>query len=202
MRRAGFPRAATTAFVTGRILVSQLLVSPTLSSSSSSSSGLCGNVSAQCCLYHTGGLFARTPLVRFDLRKHEMEKRRRRELEKAGIDPADDDDAPWIAPEEQQRLEEEEEQQRAEKEAQRQAFLKKRAEEEIVKRQKFKEFRARQIAMSRQRKESMAEKKEEGRQHRQRTSRVETLEDEPAEDGLSAAVGGDDVENAPARSTH
>lgn len=151
---------------------------------------------------HGSGLCSPTRPARFDLRKHEMEKRRRRELEKAGIDPADESDAPWIAPEEQQRLDEEEEQRRAEMEEQRQAFLKKRAEEDAVKRQKFKEFRAKQIAMSRHRKEALADKKEEARQHRQETSRVTGAEDDdPAESeeaGTAAtASAGTDEDNTP-----
>ncbi|CAC9551859.1 conserved hypothetical protein [Leishmania infantum JPCM5] len=185
MRRAGWRAVTPTAAVVGSTRVSQALALP--SSASSWSLCDCSYVSAQCRFHHAVGLLGRTRITRFDLRKHEMEKRRLRELEKAGIDPTDDDDAPWIAPEEQQRLDEEEERRRAEMEEQRQAFIKKRAEEDAVKRQKFKEFRAKQIAMSRHRKEAAEEKKEEARQHRQQTSRVEVAKEaNAAEDGADA----------------
>ncbi|CBZ26299.1 conserved hypothetical protein [Leishmania mexicana MHOM/GT/2001/U1103] len=186
MRRAGWLAVAPIAAVVGGTRVSQVLASPSWTSSSYQ----CSPVSAQCRLHHAVGLLGRTRITRFDLRKHEMEKRRLRELEKAGINPTDDDDAPWIAPEEQQRLDEEEERRRAEMEEQRQAFMKKRAEEDAVKRQKFKEFRAKQIAMSRHRKETAAEKKEEARQHRQQTSRVEGTEE------VNAAADGADANGA------
>lgn len=103
--------------------------------------------------------FSTTAALHFSVRKHEMEKRRLRELERAGIDPNDDDNEPWIAPEEQQRLVEEEEARQAEEEERRKEFLAKRAEEDTAKRQKFKEFRAKQIAMSRSRKEAAKEQR-------------------------------------------
>lgn len=140
-------------------------------------------------LHTSAAPFTYTRLCRFDLRQHEMEKRRLRELEKAGIDPNDEDAEPWIAPEEQQRIDEEEEQRRAELEEQRKAMLQKRAEEDEVKKQKFKEFRARQISMSRHRKEEMAEKKEEARQHRRETHQ-RVVGDEDGE-GAAGAEGGD-----------
>ncbi|ORC90378.1 uncharacterized protein TM35_000081760 [Trypanosoma theileri] len=95
-----------------------------------------------------------TPVVRFDIRQHEMEKRRRRELERAGIDVDNDDDEPWIAPEEQQRLDEEEAKRAAEEAERVKEMMKRREEEDMEKRKKFKEFRARQLAMSRNRKEA------------------------------------------------
>ncbi|EPY35669.1 hypothetical protein STCU_01005 [Strigomonas culicis] len=100
---------------------------------------------------------APTAIRRFDLKKHEMEKRRLRELEKAGIDP--DDDEPWVAPEEQARLDDEEAARQAEEEARLRAYLAKRDEEDAKKREKFKQFRARQVAMSKQRKKANAERK-------------------------------------------
>lgn len=103
-----------------------------------------------------------TSVCHFDLRAYEIEKRRRRDLEKAGIDP--DDDEPWIAPEEQQRIDEEDAARRAEEEELRKQFLSKRAEDDAIKRQRFKEFRARQIAISRNRKDASAEKKERRKQ--------------------------------------
>ncbi|GET93536.1 hypothetical protein, conserved [Leishmania tarentolae] len=178
MRRAAWRTVASIAPVIGGAHVSQALAS---------SSCDCSNAFVQYRLHHAVGSLGVTRITRFDLRKHEMEKRRLRELEKAGIDLTDDDDAPWIAPEEQQRLDEEEERRRAELEEQRQALLKKRAGEDAVKRQKFKEFRAKQIAMSRHRKEAVAEKKEEARHHRQQTSRVEHAgEVNVGEDGTDA----------------
>jgi hypothetical protein len=94
----------------------------------------------------------------FDLKQHELERRRRRELEKAGIDP--DDDTPWIAPEEEQRIAEEDERRKAEQDMLVKAMLEKRAAEDAEKKLKFKEFRAKQVAMSRQRKEESAANKE------------------------------------------
>jgi hypothetical protein len=94
----------------------------------------------------------------FDLKQHELERRRRRELEKAGIDP--DDDTPWIAPEEEQRIAEEDERRKAEQDLLVKAMLEKRAAEDAEKKLKFKEFRAKQVAMSRQRKEESAANKE------------------------------------------
>ncbi|KAG8348723.1 hypothetical protein TRVL_00456 [Trypanosoma vivax] len=92
--------------------------------------------------------------LRFDIKKYEMEKRRRRELERAGID--EDDDAPWVAPEEQERIDQEAEM-RAKEEAERvQQMLERRAKEDIEKRKKFREFRAQQLAMSRNRKAANA----------------------------------------------
>ncbi|CUG72518.1 Hypothetical protein, putative [Bodo saltans] len=82
----------------------------------------------------------------FNLKEHEMERRRRRELEKAGIDP--DDDTPWIAPEEEQRIAEEDERRKAEQEVLVAAMLEKRAAEDAEKKLKFKQFRAKQVAMS------------------------------------------------------
>ncbi|KPA81494.1 putative mitochondrial hypothetical protein [Leptomonas pyrrhocoris] len=151
---------------------------------------------------HSAAVFFSTSTCRFDLRQHEMEKRRARDLEKAGIDPRDADDEPWIAPEEQQRLDEEEEQRRAELEEQRKAFLEKRAEEDAVKRQRFKEFRAKQISMSRQRKAELAEKKEEARQHRrERGGRVLGDEAATAEDGAEVISNGDAGDGASTTST-
>ncbi|CAJ1012938.1 hypothetical protein Q4I28_008251 [Leishmania naiffi] len=194
MRRAGLCTVARTTVAVGSALVDQALMSP---SPASSLPHNYSGMSAQCRLRHSSGLFACGRIVRFDLRKHEMEKRRLRELEKAGINPTDDEDAPWIAPEEQQRLDEAEEQRRAEMEEQRQGLMKKRAEEDAVRRRKFKEFRAKQIAMSRHRKETMAEKKEETRQHRQQTSRINFVEEvRAAED--DASVG---VSSAPVKAT-
>lgn len=95
----------------------------------------------------------------FNLREHELERRRLRELEKAGIDP--NDDSPWIAPEEEQRIAEEDERRKAEEAEKVKAMLEKRAAEDAEKKLKFKEFRAKQIAMSRKRKEENAERKEE-----------------------------------------
>ncbi|KAG5465024.1 hypothetical protein LSCM4_00475 [Leishmania orientalis] len=191
MRRVGSRAWAPTAVAAGSALVAQVLASP--SSAPSPSLCSCSHVLAQCRL-HTGCFVACTRIVFFDLRKHEMEKRRLRELEKAGIDPGDEDDAPWIAPEEQQRLDEEEEERRAKLEEQRQALMKKRAEEDAVKRQKFKEFRARQISMSRQRKEAVTEKKEEARQHRKQTSRIEGVD--TAEESTGADRGGAESKDA------
>lgn len=121
-----------------------------------------------------------------------MEKRRLRELEKAGINP-DDDDEPWIAPEEQQRLDEEEQARQAEEEQRRQEFLAKRAEEDAVKRMKFKEFRAKQVSMSRHRKEAAAGKKSAHRGPRQGADRVveEGAKEEAAEEAAAVAEGGD-----------
>ncbi|TPP42002.1 hypothetical protein CGC20_27720 [Leishmania donovani] len=92
MRRAGWRAVTPTAAVVGSTRVSQALALP--SSASSWSLCDCSYVSAQCRFHHAVGLLGRTRITRFDLRKHEMEKRRLRELEKAGIDPTDDDDAP------------------------------------------------------------------------------------------------------------
>lgn len=144
-------------------------------------------------LHSAGGVFRSSAVCRFDLRQYQMEKRKAREMEKAGIDPNDEDDRPWIAPEEQQRLDEEEEQRRAELEEQRKALLQKRAEEDSLKRQKFKEFRAKQISMSRNRKVEMAEKKEEARQHR-REQNQRVVEEGAAL--ATAAEGGEEAANA------
>ncbi|KAG5464292.1 hypothetical protein LSCM1_00473 [Leishmania martiniquensis] len=201
MRRAGVCTVAPTAIAAGSHLVCQVVMSP----SSLSSPTLCrySDMLAQCRRHHTGCPLSCTRIVLFDLRKHEMEKRRLRDLEKAGIDLADDDEAPWIAPEEQQRLDEEEEERRAKLEEQRQVLMKKRTEEDAAKRQKFKEFRARQIAMSRQRKEAATEKKEEARRHRKQTSRVEGIEEvEAEEDRKDADLDGADVKDASERGTH
>ncbi|RNF12864.1 hypothetical protein TraAM80_00021 [Trypanosoma rangeli] len=122
-----------------------------------------------------------TAIVRFDMKKYEMERRRRRELEKAGIDPDDDGDAPWIAPEEQQRLDEEEERRRAEEAERVKEMLERRAQEDIEKRKKFREFRARQLAMSRNRKEANAAVK----RHDRREQRF-MEEDEDAVDKTEA----------------
>jgi hypothetical protein len=146
---------------------------------------------------HDVTLFANNRICRFDLRQHEMQKRKNRELEKAGIDPNDDE--PWIAPEEQQRLDEEEEQRRAELEEQRKAVLQKRAEEDALKRQKFKEFRAKQISMSRNRKMEVAEKKEEARQHRrEQNQRVISEDGAPELEGDDGGSSADAVSGADA----
>jgi hypothetical protein len=96
-----------------------------------------------------------SPVILFNLKQHEMEKRRRRELEKAGIDP--DDDAPWIAPEEQQRIDDEAAQRKAEENERVKKLLAERDKEDAEKRKKFKEFRAKQLKMSKDRKQSAAE---------------------------------------------
>ncbi|RNF14657.1 uncharacterized protein Tco025E_05733 [Trypanosoma conorhini] len=107
-----------------------------------------------------------TPIVRFDIKKYEMEKRRRRELEKAGIDVDEGDEAPWIAPEEQQRLDDEEGRRRAEEAERVKGMMERRAQEDIEKRKKFREFRARQLAMSRTRKEANAAAKRHDRREK------------------------------------
>nr|CCC94080.1 unnamed protein product [Trypanosoma congolense IL3000] len=106
--------------------------------------------------------FCSTYATRFNIKQYEMEKRKKRELERAGINE-DDDDEPWIAPEEQQRVEEEQ-QLRDKEEADRvREMLERRAQEDIVKRKMFREFRAKQLAMSRQRKEAAAATKQRSR---------------------------------------
>ncbi|PWU97818.1 hypothetical protein C4B63_14g178 [Trypanosoma cruzi] len=129
-----------------------------------------------------------TPIVRFDMKKYEMERRRRRELEKAGIDVDEENDEPWIAPEEQQRLDDEEERRRADEAERVKEMLNRRAQEDIEKRKKFKEFRARQLAMSRRRKEANAAAK----RHERRDQRlVEEEEEELDETGASDANASD-----------
>lgn len=114
----------------------------------------------------TSRCYNQTGILRFDVKSHAMEKRRRRELEKAGIDPDVEEELPWIAPEEQQRIDEEEAARKACEEERRKEFLAKRASEDEMKRKRFKEFRARQIAMSQNRKEEQASRKEELRAQR------------------------------------
>ncbi|KAH9578013.1 hypothetical protein LSM04_002575 [Trypanosoma melophagium] len=138
----------------------------------------CSAISSSCCLPH--GVISplplaqqfrgvcTTPVLRFDIRQHEMERRRRRELEKAGIDINNDDDEPWIAPEEQQRMDEEEAKRAAEEAERVKEMMRRREEEDLEKRKKFKEFRARQLAMSRRRKEANAAAK----QHKRSENRV------------------------------
>lgn len=94
----------------------------------------------------------------FNMKQHEMEKRRKRELERAGI-KEDDDDAPWVAPEEQQRLDEEAEQRKAEQAVLMKKIMEERAVLDAEKKAKLKEFRAKQLAMSKRRKEASAEAK-------------------------------------------
>ncbi|KEG14611.1 hypothetical protein DQ04_00381160 [Trypanosoma grayi] len=120
-----------------------------------------------------------TPIARFDIKQYEKEKRRRRELEKAGIDADADDDEPWIAPEEQQRIDEEEELRRAEEAERVKEMLRRRDQEDAEKRKKFKEFRARQLAMSRNRKEAQAAAK---RHERSESRVVEELIDDTEAD--------------------
>lgn len=181
--RVSTPAAARAVTTTSTCVRSGFLTS---TSSSLSRAHYESSLQTQLRSLHGGAPLAATPVCRFDLRKHEMEKRKKRDMEKAGIDPNDDDDGPWIAPEEQQRLDEEEEQRRAELEEARKAFLQKRAEEDAEKRQKFKEFRAKQIAMSRTRKMETAEKKEEARQHRDEQHQRVVGDDGAAATGGSA----------------
>ncbi|CCW69873.1 unnamed protein product [Phytomonas sp. Hart1] len=114
-----------------------------------------------------GGIVYPSTLLRFDIKKHEMEKRRMRELAKASsssiVDHEDDEDDSFISPEEQHRREEEEKQSRLEEERIRTQLLEKRSIEEAEKRRRFMEFRARQIEMSHKRKETTAAKKEANR---------------------------------------
>ncbi|CBH16101.1 hypothetical protein, conserved [Trypanosoma brucei gambiense DAL972] len=107
-------------------------------------------------------LYCSTHVLQFDMKQYEMEKRRKREMERAGVSD-DEDDAPWIAPEEQQRIDEEQ-QQRDKEEAERvREMLERREQEDIIKRKKFKEFRAKQLAMSKNRKEAAAAAKQQQR---------------------------------------
>lgn len=116
----------------------------------------------------------------FNVRDHEREKRRLRELERAGVDP--NDDAPWIAPEEEQRLAEEDEQRKAEQAEALKKILAEREKQDAERKTRMKEFRAKQIAMSKKRKDDAAKKS------------AESLNDQPAASatGNSEEVDGDE----------
>ena len=96
----------------------------------------------------------------FNLRQQKIEERRLRELERAGIDP--NDDTPWLAPEEIQRLSEEEEQKKAEQAEALKKLMEERSKQDVLRRQKMKEFRAKQIAANRQRKVEASSSSEHG----------------------------------------
>jgi len=96
-----------------------------------------------------GGVFPVVALQRcFNIKQHEMEKRRRRELERAGIDP--DDDTPWVDEQTQAEMDEAAANKKREEEERARAMMETRDKEDAIKRQKFKEFRAQQLKQSRQ----------------------------------------------------
>ena len=98
--------------------------------------------------------FHTTLLHRFNLKQHELEKRRLRELERAGIDPNDDE--PWIAPEEQERIDEEAAQRKMEEQERIKKMLEERDKDELEKKKKLKEFRAKQLKISEERRKQAA----------------------------------------------
>jgi colicin import membrane protein len=127
------------------------------------------------------GLFAPTALRRasggFDMKRAMLEKQRKRELERAGID-GNEDDGPWVDPAEQARLDAEAEARRKEQEAAMARRLAERDAADTAKRADFKKWRAKQLARSTEQRKARAAAEEDDTQDARaaRTTAVEVDE--------------------------
>jgi uncharacterized protein YaiL (DUF2058 family) len=97
-----------------------------------------------------------TPLRRFDFKQQELEKRRRRQLERAGVRVDDDDDEPWVLPEEQQRIDEADAATKAADEERVRDLLAARQLADRQKQKDFRKFRAVQLKRSKEVKKANA----------------------------------------------